>query len=70
MHNVMPAQNAKGLHHLREIEQGCAFREAALLLEQFLECASIAILVHKIVIIGSFEHIEVFDDMLTRLERA
>ncbi len=70
MHNVMPTQNAKSLYDLRKIEQSRAFREVALLFEQLLECASIAILVHKIVNVGSFEYIEVFDDMLTRLERA
>lgn len=70
MHDIMPTQNAKSLHHLRKIHQRCLLRKASLLLEQFLKCSSIAVLIDKVVVIGSFEHIEIFDDVWTRLECA
>jgi hypothetical protein len=67
MHDVVLIQNFEGFNYLREIGEGDSFRERPLLFEKLFKCSSVAELVHEVEIVSSFEHIEVFDDVLAGL---
>lgn len=68
MHDVMFIQHAKSLNNLRKIRQCYLLRETSFFLEHFLKSTTVAVLIDKVKIIDSLEHIEVFDDMLAGLE--
>ena len=68
MHNVVLVQNLKGFQQLFEDEKRVWLRELALLGEEILESASIAKLVDKVEVIGSFEHVVVLDDVSVCLD--
>lgn len=68
VHNVAAGQHFESLHHLSEKKQGFFFLKRALFLHEFVHGTSVAVLVDKIEIIGSFEHIDVLDNIRTVLQ--
>jgi len=68
MHNVVLVQNLKGFQQLFEDEKRVWLRDLTLLGEEVLESASIAKLVDKVEVIGSFEHVVVLDDVSVCLD--
>jgi len=68
MHNVTARKNLESLHHLPEEIKSSLLRERPFFLHQFIHCAAVAILIHKVEIIRSFEHVDVFDDIRAVLE--
>jgi hypothetical protein len=68
MHDVAAGENLESLHHLPEEIKCSLFREGTFLLHEFIHSAAVAILIDKVEIIGSFEHVDVLDDVGTVLE--
>lgn len=67
MHNISPGKHLEGLYHLPEEEQCPFFGEGALFLDELIHGAAVAVLIDEVKVIGSFEHIDVFDDVRTVL---
>lgn len=68
VHNVVLVQNFEGLQQLSENLESSAFREVPLLFQQRLQCLAVAELVDEVEVIGCFEHLDVTDDELVRLD--
>ena len=68
VHDVVPVEHFEGFDYLGKIGEGYSFWQHALLLEQFFEGAAVAKLIDEVEIVGSFEHIEVLDDVRAWLE--
>lgn len=68
VHNVISWQNFEGFNDLPEVDQTLFFREGSLFLHKFIEGASVAELVDEVEVVGSFEHVDVFDDVGAGLE--
>jgi len=64
MHNVVFIKNLKCINELFEYQQSLLLRKSPLFPQQSLECTSIAVLINKVEVIGSFKHINILDDML------
>ena len=62
-------EHEQRLDDLLEIKQRSFLRKGTLLLHETVQSATVAVLIDEVVIIGSLEHIDVFDDKWTRLER-
>ncbi len=63
MHNAVLVQNPKSPHYLGEIDECCFLRECSMFSEEDFKVAPIAILIDEVIIIGSFEHVYISDDM-------
>lgn len=68
MHDVGTRKYFKGLNDLLEIAQSSFLREWTLFLHKFVESSAVAILINEVEVIGSFKHVNVFDDVGTTLE--
>ena len=68
MHDVVARENLKGLYDLLEVVQSAFFGEGSLLLHQFVQSAAVAVLVDEVEVVGSFEHVDVLDDVLVLLD--
>ena len=63
MHNVVPREDFESLHDLSEINQTFFLRQWSFFLEQFVKGSSVAELIDEVEVVGSFEHIDVLDDV-------
>lgn len=64
MHDVILVEHLKGLKQLFENEQGLFFGEDALPFEDAFESSAVAVFVDEIEIVGSFEHVNILDDVV------
>jgi hypothetical protein len=68
MHNISPRKHLEGFYHLPKEEKCPLFWEGAFFLHELIHGASVAVLVDEVKVIGSLEHIDVFDDVRAVLE--
>ena len=68
MHDVVLVEDLEGIDELLEDQQGVFFLDVFFLPELGLEGASIAVLIDKVEVVGSFKHVDVLDDMLIFLD--
>lgn len=64
MHDIVFIEDLEGIDELFEDEEGLSFGDNSLFSEHSFEGSSIAVLIDEIEVIGGFEHIDIFDDML------
>ena len=63
MHDVVLIEHLEGLKQLFEDKQRILLWQLALLIEKSLESAAVAEFVDEVEIVGSLEHVIVFDDV-------
>lgn len=63
VHNIVFNQHFEGLQEIFEIFQSPFFAKVLVLFDQRLESATIAVLVHEVHIVGSFENLDELDDV-------
>jgi hypothetical protein len=68
VHDVVLVQDFEGLQQLSENLESSAFGEVPLLFQQRLQRLAVAELVDEVEVIGCFEHLDVTDDELVRLD--
>lgn len=68
MHDVVLIEDSESLNYLGVIGESTFLREGSSLLQEFLQSSTVTVLVDEVEIVDGFEHIEVLDDVRTRLE--
>jgi predicted RNase H-related nuclease YkuK (DUF458 family) len=68
MHDVVLVQDLESFYDLRKVSQCDSLRKGPMLFEETFKATSIAKLVDEVVIIGSFEHVDILDDVLGGFE--
>jgi len=63
MHDVVFSQNPESLNDLFEVNQSSFFRERSFFLHEFIKSSSITILIDEVKVVGSFEHIDILDNI-------
>jgi len=64
VHNVIFVEYLKGIDELFEDEQGLFFGYNSIFPEHAFECASVAVFIDEVEVIGSLEHVYVLDNVL------
>ena len=64
MHDIVFIEDLKSVDELFKNEKCVFFVDKFIFSENRFECSSIAELINEIEVVGSFEHIDVFDDVL------
>jgi len=67
VHDVVLIEDLKGIDELFEDEESLFFRDDSIFPENAFEGASVAVLVDKVEVVGSLEHVDILDDMLVFL---
>jgi len=67
MHDIVLVKDLESIDELLEDKEGVSFGNNSLLAEHSFKGASIAVLIDEVEVVGSFEHIDVLDDMLILL---
>ena len=68
MHDVVLVEDLEGVDELLEDEQRLLFGDDAVLAEDALEGAAVAVLVDEVEVVGGLEHVDVLDDVLVLLD--
>jgi hypothetical protein len=68
MHDVTASEYFEGFDDLAEEGQCSFFGEGSFLLHQFIESASVAVFVDEVEVVGSFQHVDVLDDVGAALQ--
>jgi hypothetical protein len=68
VHDVVLVEDLEGVDELFENEKGLFFWYDSIFAEHALEGASVAVLVDEVEVVGSFEHVDVLDDVLIFLD--
>jgi hypothetical protein len=68
VHDITAGKYFKSLYDLSKVYEGSFFRKGSLLLHEFVQCSSVAILINEVEVVGSLKHIDIFDDIWTALQ--
>lgn len=68
MHDVVLIEHLEGVDELFEDEKGLSFGNDPLFSEHSFESAAVAVLVDEVEVVGSFEHVDILDDVLIFLD--
>lgn len=64
MHYIVFGENPEGFQNLPSIHERPPLREGPLANDEFIQGAPIAEFIHKIKVVGGFEHVDVLDNKL------
>ena len=68
MHNIAARQYFECLNHLPKEKKASFFRERSFFLHQLVHCSTVAVLVDKVKVIGSFKHVNILYNIWTILQ--
>jgi hypothetical protein len=68
VHDIATRKNLECLDNLLEVEENSLLGEGSLLLHEFIESSTVAVLIDEVEVVGGFEHIDVLDDVGAALE--